>query len=320
LKFDSNWSSWKKPFEFDQLDNLYDQIHGAKRQIEKSLYETEKELDSTEAPENLGKIDVRSYVGELIEYIIESIDYDLSPKHIKTVIQDTTRQCQEMAQTADYEVPDDSVLDYAIQSAIYISKIRKYNDLAFILEKHDEIEIVVRMQKPEAEINTLRQGFILLMTIFDATMSDLMRIALKKDFFHLISIVGKQNKIRLESLNKYKSFNEFSEEIIEEQLKQKYIKDILAILECNNIQYIDNSTEFEAIHLIEMIQRRNIHIHNRGIVDEKYLEKDDNGVPRYNIYNLKIGSIAKIDLPYWEMSNKLCKNCVENTSIWIESL
>jgi len=188
------------------------------------------------------------------------------------------------------------------------------------LEKSEELDIAIRMIKPEAEINVLRQGFILLMTIFDATMFDLMRVAISKDFFRLISIVAKQDKVSLESLSKYSTFDQFRNEIIEEQLKPKYLKDILTILDNQNVQYIDDTSGFKSIHLKEMIQRRNIHIHNRGRVDERYMERDSNGKPKYNIYNHAIGSIAQIDYQYWEMANRLCKDCVDYVASWIETL
>lgn len=318
LNYETGWASWKDPFELSELENIYSQLHDAKERIKSSLTEVETELDAIKAPEGLRATDMRSYEGELIQFMLDGLEGDLSSKNIQEVRQEAIRQSKEIAEMGDTEVPDESVFDFAIQSAIYILKSRKYNELAYVCEKSDEIEIAIRMQRPEAEINVLRQGFILLMTIFDATVFDLMRVALRKDFFRLIGVVGKQDKVPLESLNKYDSFDKFRDEIIEEQLKPKYVKDILAILENQNVQYVDTSTGFRAIHLKEMIQRRNIHIHNRGRVDEKYMERDNNGAPRYNIYNLAIGSVAQVDFQYWEMANRLCKDCVDYMADWIE--
>ena len=320
LRYKTEWASWEAPFELSELENICSQLHIAKESIKRSLAEVETELDSIKAPEGLRSTDIRSYEGELIQFILDGLEGDLSSENIATVRQDVIRQSEEIAQMGDSEAPSEDVLDFAVQSAIYILKSRKYSELAYVYEKSDEIEIAVRMQRPEAEINVLRQGFILLMTIFDATVFDLMRVALRKDFFKLIGVVGKQDKVSLESLNKYNSFEKFRDVLIEEQLKPKYMKDILAMLENQNVQYVDNSTGFKAIHLKEMIQRRNIHIHNRGRVDEKYMERDNNGAPRYNIYDLAIDSVAKVDIPYWEMSNRLCKDCVDYMADWVERL
>lgn len=320
LKYETGWASWKDQFELSELENIFSQLQGARDRIKSSLTKVETELNALNAPEGLRAIDMRSYEGELIQFMLEGLGGDLSAENIETIRQEAIRQSEENAHMGDFEVPSETVLDFAIQGAVYVLKTQKYNDLAYVYAKSDEIEIAVRMQRPEAEINVLRHGFILLMTIFDATVFDLMRVALRKDFFRLIGVVGKQDKVPLESLNKHNSFDEFRDEIIEEQLKSKYVKDILVLLENQNVQYVDSTTGFKAIHLKEMIQRRNIHIHNRGRVDEKYMERDNNGAPRYNIYNLAIGSVAQIDFPYWEMANRLCIDCVDYMADWIERL
>lgn len=314
------WTSWKAPYDLSELESIYSQLSGAKEGLKSSIAEVEAELSVTKVPEGLNSVDMRSYEGELIQFMLDGLEDDQTHENIKAVRQEALEQSKQIAEMEDIEIPDESVIEFAIQSAIYILKSRKLNELEFVSEKFGEIEIALRMQRPEAEINVLRQGFILLMTMFDATVFDLMRVAIRKDFFRLIGVVGRQDKVTLESLNKYGTFDEFRDEIIEEQLKPKYVKDILAILENQNVQYIDSSSGFRSIHLKEMIQRRNIHIHNRGRVDEKYLERDNNGAPRYNIYNLAIGSVAQIDLPYWEMANRLCKDCVDYMANWVDTL
>ena len=73
------------------------------------------------------------------------------------------------------------------------------------------------------------------------------------------------------------------------------------------------------IELVELVMRRNVHVHNRGVVDERYLERDRQGTPRFNIYNLTLGSIAEIDEPYWNRANKLCCHCVERIAAWADT-
>lgn len=316
----SFWSSWEKPYSLDELQNIQSVLDNAKPKINLAMSEIEKELETLSAPDGLRSIDVRSFEGELIQFMLDALEYDTSPKYISKMREEAIEQIkQDNAEMGnDEEVKEDTV-DFAIQSAIYLLKTRKFDELQFVTEKADEIEIALRMLKPETEINVLRQGFILLMTIFDATVFDLTRVALQKDFFRLIGIFGKQEKVSLESFGKYDDFEKFKEETIEDQLKAKYLKDILSILESLHVDYI-TINGFKAIHLKEMVQRRNIHVHNRGRVDDKYLEKDSNGTPRYNIYNLALGSIAHIDVEYWNMANTLCRNCMENLANWVDSL
>ena len=39
---------------------------------------------------------------------------------------------------------------------------------------------------------------------------------------------------------------------------------------------------------------------------------------KYNLYNLKLGDIACIDMPYLEMANRLCENCVDRLADWAD--
>lgn len=73
------------------------------------------------------------------------------------------------------------------------------------------------------------------------------------------------------------------------------------------------------VHLVELVLRRNLHVHNRGVVDERYLERHEKGTPRYNLYNLQLGSVAHIDQPYWERATRLCGTAVERLTRWVEA-
>lgn len=204
---------------------------------------------------------------------------------------------------------------------MYIIYSRRLYDLEYLRDKLSELDTIARTTRPDAEINVLRQGFILLMTAFDAAIFDLVRIALHKNFFKLITVFGKQDKISIESLTKHSSFEGFRDEFIEEQLKAKYLKDLLFIL--NNklsVPCVNEANGERFVQLIEMVLRRNVHIHNRGRVDEKYLEREPNGSPKYNFYNLQLGSLAQVDAAYWQLANNLCRNCILSVSAWVESL
>jgi hypothetical protein len=192
-------------------------------------------------------------------------------------------------------------------------------ELQGILELIDESELVARTSEEEAEINTQRQSYILMMTAFDAAIFDLVAIALEKDFFRLIGWFAEKEKLALDKLFDYSSFEQLRDAVIERQLKAKYLKDLLFILNGHGISYVDGPPD-RPILVIELVQRRNLHIHNRGYVDARYLENDDTGVPRYNVYGLAEGSFALIDKPYLEKANRLCRNCVERIAAWVDSL
>ena len=70
--------------------------------------------------------------------------------------------------------------------------------MVYARQQFEEIEVLARMARPDAEINVLRQGFVLLMTTFDAAVFDLARIAFCRRFFDLIGAFGKAEKVTLE--------------------------------------------------------------------------------------------------------------------------
>ncbi len=91
-------------------------------------------------------------------------------------------------------------------------------------EQFADLELLARVAKPDAEVNVLRQGFLLLMTAFDAAVFDLVRIAFRKKFFQLIGTFGKQEKVSLEGIGEAGSFEALRDQMIEDQLKKRYVK------------------------------------------------------------------------------------------------
>ena len=176
-----------------------------------------------------------------------------------------------------------------------------------------------RMAEPDAEINAmLRQGFILLMTAFDAAVFDLARIAFRRKFFQLIGVFGKQDKVTLEALGEAGSWDVFQEQVIEEQLKKRYLKDLLSLFQELSVRLVDEKLG-RPVHLTELILRRNLHVHGRGVVDDRYLEPDPkSGKPKYNLFNLKHGQIAHIDDKYFQTALLLCGGCVERLIAWVD--
>jgi hypothetical protein len=65
--------------------------------------------------------------------------------------------------------------------------------------------------------------------------------------------------------------------------------------------------------IIEFVLLRNVHVHNRGIVDKRYLDE------KKNVDCLKQGDVAVIDQAYWQMANRVCKTCVERVAAWAEA-
>ncbi|MBC8117754.1 MAG: hypothetical protein H7062_25470 [Candidatus Saccharimonas sp.] len=222
----------------------------------------------------------------------------------------------------DEDDPEDTpdhlrlLIEEALETAVPLRMKSSIASLQHVLERFARLRFSARLETPDAEINILRQGFILLMTAFDAAVFDLTRVTLRKDFFRLIAKFGRQEKMAMEKLSHFTSFDEFRDQTIEEQLKTFYVKDLLFVIKELGVNCVDETNGCGFINLIELVMRRNVHVHNRGLVDERYLERDSNRKPKYNLHNLQLGDVAHIDSSYWEQANLLCKQCIDRLTAW----
>jgi hypothetical protein len=207
-----------------------------------------------------------------------------------------------------------AVIRHAIQVVEYRRLAGKINALRRALDLFEQMRFAARLQLPGAEVNLFRQGFLLLMTAFDAAAFDITRAAVRDHFFRLIAILAKKESIAVKQWSEFKSFDEFRDQFIEQQLKSYYLKDLLSALRKAGVAYC--TAETDVIRITEMIQRRNVHVHNRGYVDERYMERDEKGTPKYNIFNLKLGGMAAIDESYWEIANRLTADCIKHFAHW----
>ena len=212
----------------------------------------------------------------------------------------------------------ESAVNYAIRSAHYLVLEEEWHDLQSVISQLKYIDIMIKMSSKDEQLSIVRQGFILLMTAFDATVFDLARIALNKNFFGLIGFFGKSDKIPLDTLGNYNSFDDLRISLVEKQLKRRYVKDILIILNNLKVDMVKDKRDNGFAKLVELVLRRNIHLHNRGIVDERYLDKNMEEMPNFNIYGFELGDYARIDNKYWKEAAELCKDCVEEIADWIE--
>lgn len=100
--------------------------------------------------------------------------------------------------------------------------------------------------------------------------------------------------------------------------KIRYLKDLLFLLNDLGVSCVDDSSGDRFADLVELVLRRNVHVHNRGVVDERYLERDQEGQPQFNLFGLSVGDLAPIDESYWKQAVRLCRNCVALIAAWAE--
>jgi hypothetical protein len=310
-----------EPYSRDELQKLVDHLNGMSEELSIAITETQDRIEGMNEPPGLNEIDVRSIVGEWIQFMIDELDPEQSDEHIMA----TRKAALVHIKSQEWEDPnsnhiDDRQIDYAIDAALYVLAVRKLHSLFYLKDKTDDLEVSLKIEAPESEINIHKQGFILLMAHFDAAVFDIVRIALSNQFFQLIGAFGRTEKLSLSDFSSYTSYENFRDRLIEDTLKKLYLKEIIFTLNRLGVSLFSPRDVNGYAQLIELINRRNIILHNRGRVDERYLDRDDQGVPRYNLFDLSLGEITYIDLSYWSNVTHLCKDCISNLSIWADSL
>lgn len=194
-------------------------------------------------------------------------------------------QCYDMLTNEDYE----SMLEF-MRCNMHNQEIE---DIEADLEEYQELQTLYSIFDEKASINIYRQSFILLMTAFDAVIFDLARNLFVGKFFEIATYINFDKKFSLADISKYTNFESFSEKTIDSILAGKYIADILDIMyKYKNELFVIDGIDCYPV-LLEIIQRRNLHVHKKGIVDEKYFTKG-NGKQ----LGLSIGDYAVIDDRY----------------------
>ena len=119
-----------------------------------------------------------------------------------------------------------------------------------------------------------------------------------------------KDSYKLKEIARFGSFENFKADIISKILKDNYASGLLKMLHIYNPDYFidDNGVEYYN-SICEIIARRNLHIHKRGIVDEDYFIQAQG-----NEYNFAIGDIAYIRSEYYLNATAyleclICKLC-----------
>ena len=312
-----------KPYSQDETEALL----AAACKVEPEVYETilghEQCLDDVPDPGLDGPAaEYREQLGEWIDYVLDRLPYDVEEQDEDAILRAAMAHHEIAGQDVDDEdrIPPDALralISLAIEHAKHIQVRRQVDAMVYAREQFADLEVLARVARPDAEINALRQGFLLLMTAFEAAVFDLVRIGFRKKFFELIATFGKHEKLPLESMGLAGSFEALRDQMIEEQLKKRYVKELLGLLQSLGIELVDERKGDRHAQLIELVLRRNVHIHNRGEVDDRYLEADpQTKKPKYNLYDLKLGDTTCIDITYLDTANRLCGGCIDRLAEW----
>ena len=207
-------------------------------------------------------------------------------------------------------------LDFIMSVARHRRRLNEIGLLQVLGGKVGGLRLAAASHHPEKQSGIFRQSFILLMTHFEAAVYDLTRLALKTNFFTLAAFFGQKEKVPYARFGQHQDFESLRDSLIDDLLKARYVKELL--FDLNELGVVPIAERYEGFgRQIELILRRNIHLHNRGIVDAQYLETNREGKARWNIDGLSLGAFAPIGEVYFIRANNACAQYIEAFESWV---
>lgn len=231
--------------------------------------------------------------------LIETVTAEEIKERVDLVDEETGDKCCDMLKVEDYE----SILKF-MRCILHNEEIEeKEADL----EEYQELQTLYSIFDEETPINIYRQSFILLLTAFDAVIFDLAKMLFVSRFFEVAPYINYDKKFSLSDISKHSNFEEFSEKTVDSIIAGKYVADLLEMIYKydNSVFNIDGVDCY--LTLMEIIQRRNLHIHKKGIVDEKYFTKGNGSE-----LGISVGDYAVIDNEYMHKATVLLEKFVTN--------
>lgn len=244
------------------------------------LYISERPL-----PKIVQNVDVEGSIGQALEYCNEIINNgcDLNITELKEELEQLNRD--------DYNFTKEQLNQ--IIEASYV--IRDHNINIRIEEQDNAINLLktaIKLVDNSSSANIFRQSFINIFSVFDAYVFEYLKkfFYVRPDELEKFFDVKNNEKIKvtLDEISHFDNIEKLKMNMVNRQFDGKYLKDLITKLYkykraiFNGIKYIE---------LMEMIERRNIHLHNKGFVDNKYFDS-------FNIYKFNIGDYAYIDNEY----------------------
>lgn len=310
-----------KPYTIEEVSGIVAEMKRIRPQLTQLISSAQTALDASPQPDGFGSIDVRTNVGEWIEHARHDLpdNSDQSMVLLRSQIQEQNqRLIDEYGEDGDFELtlPDD--VDTIVEAARFVIAHDQLSGLLEISEQISHLDLVCRAGQADTELNVFRQGFLLALTAFDAAVFDLTREVLTSCFWTLISRFPARRKISVDDLGRYSSFEEFRDGVVEDELRGLYLKDLLQVLWGLQVDLVPKESPWSFGHLVELVLRRNVHVHNRGIVDSRYLASGDDRMQQFNVHGLRVGDSAVIDRPYLDMALRLSSDAVGAIAEWGE--
>lgn len=187
----------------------------------------------------------------------------------------------------------DAQLDKATEIALAKYNNENCSEYKDNLDRINNFEIILKLLNYDLPCNMLRQSFISIFSIFDASLCDYL-----KNYFMLKNSDDCLKFFYYDRAyeDKIKCINEHEFKFaIERLFTDISISNLLFNINKSNRKFFDRDFKYNKI--VEILKLRNLHVHNNGIVDQMFFDK-------YKSLGFSVGDTAYIDDDYLENTFK----------------
>lgn len=191
-----------KPYSPNEIAKLLAAIRLTDPEVYQTILGHEQHIDDIPSfPMSGPAADHIERLHEWVNYLLERLSDDPEDDEVENVLRNAMEEARTIDQDLDEDEripPDDlrTLLSTAVDHALHVKVHQRVDAMVYARQQFEEIEVLARIATPDAEINVLRQGFVLLMTAFDAAVFDLTRIGFRRKFFDLIGTLAKRRRSR----------------------------------------------------------------------------------------------------------------------------
>lgn len=277
-------------------ENLYDNNSGYMRMLMSACDDlleknSRSYLKEKPLPDIAKNVDIREPIGEVVQYCVETLEDGgyFGTSELKDELDKINRTSGE-----DYSFYDftEEQIKQIIESAYIIKDYRANAEMAEQDEIVNSLKTTIKLVDNSSSSNIFRQSFINIFSIFDAYVFEYLQqfFYAKPDELEKFLDIKNNEKVKmtLDEMLCFDSIEDLRITMVQKQFAGKCLSELINKLN----KYKPNIfSDVEYPMLMEMIERRNIHLHNKGFADNKYCGS-------FNQYKLNVGDYAYIDSEY----------------------
>lgn len=293
-QFEKELNNVSNILEIKIPENLYDNNSSF---MEKLTSVCDKALDSINQaylpdkpmPNIVNNIDMREPIGEVISYCVECLQCGETLKIEELKVE--LNEANKLNGQNHYCFTDDELEEIIVSSQVIFDKDRN-NELYEQETAIEALKTSINLVNNTSSSNIFRQSFINIFSIFDAYVFENLKKYFCKKPQELENFLDIKNsdkiKVNIEDVLVFNNIEELKENMICKQFDGKYLGEMIRKLKKYNT---DLFSGIDYTALMEMIERRNIHLHSKGCADLKYCTS-------FNIYKFNVGDYVYIDSEY----------------------